>query len=233
MRRPLVAALLVATAACTPAPVAPPVVASAAPTAAPAVAAPSADVATAAPAVGASPLAEASAAPSPSPTADATPSAGPSGTPAPLGEANHGDTPFPSPPAGTKAVSLASATATAGAGQASAHGAIDGEIYTEWAARAGIGPTVWLAIDLGTARKVGKVDLLADSSADVECFYNVELSADGEEWRTVAAGKALGSNDAPTWGTATFTPETTRYVRIVPTSWGSSWVAVWEVRLRE
>lgn len=176
------------------------------------------------------PLTPASAAPTAAPSA--TPVPVPSGSPVPLGEAEHGDDPFPSPPPGA-AIDLDDAVATAGAGQVSAHGAIDGEIYTEWAARAGVGSATWLAIDLGKARKVSKVDLLADGSPEADVFFNVEVSADGATWRTVAAGKALASKDAPTWGTAAFSGETTRWVRVVPTSWGTSWVAVWEVRLRE
>ena len=230
MRRPLTAlALLVAVAACSPSPVAPPVTASPQPSQAPGGATPSA---TPSVAETAAPTASPTLPPSPAPSATASPSPSPSpsGTPGPLGEAAHGDTPFPSPPADSRRVDL---TRAVGAGQASAHGAIDGQLYTEWAARSGIGPSVWLAIDLGAERAVGKLDLLADASPEVDCFFNVELSDDGEAWRTVAAGKATGSNDVPVWGTATFPAETTRWVRVVPTSWGTSWVGIWEIRLRE
>jgi hypothetical protein len=123
--------------------------------------------------------------------------------------------------------------ATAGAGAATAIGAIDGRPYTEWNARGGVGPTTTLTIDLGTAKTLTKVDLLPDASPVVDCFFNVDVSADGKTWRTVGAGKGTGSKDTPAWGTATFDAETSRWVRIVPTSWGTSWVAVWEVRLRE
>lgn len=175
----------------------------------------------------------------PMPIATTSPSASPSVSPSAsaspaqirdLDEANHGDDPFPAAPAGN-AYDLRTATVTAGSGNVSAYGAIDGRQYTEWSARQGVADDVWLTIDLGTAKKVSRVDLLPDASPDVGCFFNVEVSQDGKTWQTVGSGKGTGSNAEPEWGSASFTAQTTRYVRIVPTSWGKSWVAVWEVRL--
>jgi hypothetical protein len=42
---------------------------------------------------------------------------------------------------------------------------------------------------------------------------------------------ATASNTAPKWGTASFATQQARYVRIVPTRWGTSWVAVWETHV--
>lgn len=170
--------------------------------------------------------------PSPGPSV-LMPSAAPTASPAQLkelSEANHGDEPFPPAPSGS-AYDLRNATITAGMGNVSAFGAIDGELYTEWSARDGVGDDTWLTIDLGAEKRVSRVDLLPDASPEAGTFFNVEVSKDGKAWTTVGSGKGSGSNETPSWGSASFPAQTTRYVRIVPTSWGRSWVAVWEVRL--
>lgn len=239
MRLLVATVLLTAVSACVAAP--PPVVVTPAPVASASTAPlPSAEPSappTASPTPTLAPLTAASDLPSadpalatPSPTP--TPSPSPSGTPAPLDEATHGDKAFPSPPSG-RVLSLSSAIASAGAGPTTAIGAIDGRLYTEWNARGGVGASTQLTLDLGASRRFSKVDLLPDASPAVDCFFNVEVSDDGQAWRTLAAGKGTGSNATPVWGTASFEPVSTRWLRVVPTSWGTSWVAVWELRLRE
>lgn len=182
-----------------------------------------------------SPVPTATPVPSPTPTPSPTPSISPTPQPSPsqlreLSEANHGETPFPSPPPGS-AYDLRTAAVRAGSGNETAFGAIDGKIYTTWSARAGVSDDVWLYVDLGSAKPVSRLDLLADASPDVMCYFNVDVSSDARAWRTVGSGSAYGSNEAPKWASVNFPAESIRYVRIKPTSWGPSWVAVWELRL--
>jgi hypothetical protein len=111
-------------------------------------------------------------------------------------------------------------------------GATDGKPYTEWAARAGIGQNTTLTIDLGAAKPVSKVELLGDASPTSEVSFDVDTSVDAVIWKTAARGVlATASNTAPKWGTASFPTQSARYVRIVPTRWGTSWVAVWETHI--
>lgn len=205
-------------AACA-APAAPPVV-PASPTPAPA-----ASVAVpASPTPTPSPSATVAPSPSPSPTPTASPSGG-------LDEAQHGTTPFPAAPV-AGAYELTTAKATAGAGTTTAVGAIDNRPYTQWAARRGTGQDTWLMVDLGEVRRVSRIALLPDASPKTEVSFDVEVSADKSSWKTVARSVlATGSNDTPKWGSASFTAESARYVRFIPTRWGTSWVAVWEVKI--
>lgn len=184
--------------------------------------------------------------PTPAPTATptaqptATPTPAPSGTPAQspspeqleeVPEAAYGPDAFPSPLVGGQ-MSLSGKTVAAGAGNATARGASDGNLYTQWAARQGVADNVWWAIDLGSVRTVSRLDLLADASPESTAYFTVEVSDDYEAWETVGSGKAYASNERPRWGTV-FLPTGTkaRYVRLVPTNWARSWVAVWEIRL--
>jgi hypothetical protein len=130
------------------------------------------------------------------------------------------------------AYELTTAKATAGAGSTTAIGAIDNRPYTQWAARRGTGQDTWLMIDLGEVRRVSRVALLPDASPKTEVSFDVEVSADKTSWKTVARSVlATGSNDTPRWGSASFAAESARYVRFIPTRWGTSWVAVWEVEI--
>jgi hypothetical protein len=221
---PFVAASLLALAACQPSPAPAP-----APTGTPTATATATATPTATP--------EPSPSPSSSPSATATPERSPSPTPfaspSPLFEAKHGDLPFPSPPGdAADRYSLAGARAYSKAGSDTAFGAIDGRPYTEWAPRHAPDTDVELMIDLGEAKSISRVDILPDASPDVNCFFNIDTSDDGDNWATQGTGQAAGSNRAPAWGTAQIPRQTKRYIRIKPTSWGSSWVAIWEVQLR-
>lgn len=191
----------------------------------------------------ASPTATPTATPTPPPTPSPSPSASASATatPSPMAsqlaqvpEAQHGASPFPSAPsASSQAYVLADATVQAGAGNATARGAIDGDLYTEWSARQGVGASTWITIDLGTTESLSRVDLLPDASPEAVCYFDVQTSTDGTSWSPVAKdAHGLGSNSAPTWASATFNTTRARYVRLQPTDWGArSWVAVWEIKL--
>jgi hypothetical protein len=91
---------------------------------------------------------------------------------------------------------------------------------------------VELVVDLGEAKSISRIDVLPDASPDVNCFFNIDTSDDGTTWETQGTGQAAGSNKAPAWGTATIPKQTRRYIRIKPTSWGSSWVGIWEIQVR-
>lgn len=198
-------------------------------------AAPSPNVSFAAPA--ASPaLSPAGASRPPSASPAASPGVTPSASPSPpqlveVPEANHGTQPFPAAPLVPGAYDMASLTVQASANDTVARGAIDGKPGTEWSARQGVEKAPGYVFDLGAAKVVGRLDVLPDASPDVKVFFNVELSDDGKQWRTVASGDAFGSNQRPAWGNASWSAEKARYVRFKPTSWGDSWVAVWEFRL--
>jgi hypothetical protein len=153
--------------------------------------------------------------------------------PSPISEAKHGDQPFPLPPGiAADRYSLPYVRAYSKRGNDTAFGAIDGRAYTEWAPRSAPGTDVELMLDLGDTVSIGHVDILPDASPDVSCFFNVDTSDDGDNWATQGTGKAEGSNSTPKWGTAEFPKVSARYVRIKPTSWGSSWVAIWELQVR-
>jgi hypothetical protein len=169
--------------------------------------------------------------PAPTETPTPTPTPTPRPSPSPISEAQHGTTPFPDAPAGD-VVSLANATATATYGNDTAFGAIDGRPYTEWSARRSRVEDMHLEIDLGAAAQFSKLDLLADASPPSTCTFTIETSDDGRTWSALATGSASGANSSPAWGTAEFKPVSARYLRVSPLNWGSSWVAIWELRLR-
>ncbi|GAA3138365.1 hypothetical protein GCM10017687_63800 [Streptomyces echinatus] len=93
--------------------------------------------------------------------------------------------------------------------------AVDGSRDTRWASEWNDGQ--WLRIDLGSTHRVGQVTL--DWERAYGKSYNVQLSADGSDWRTVWSTTAGdGGLD-----TVRFPGTPARYVRIAGTERGTKW----------
>ncbi len=173
--------------------------------------------------------------PSATPTVPPTPAPTPVPTPTPtptIPEAQRGTEPFPAAPAAGTVLPLSGIKVESFHGLDTAFGAIDGRLSTQWSARQGVGESVFLLLDLNRPETVAAVDLLADATPATECVFAVDASLDRTAWVTLGSGRALGSNLRPAWGTAQFQPIQTRYLRVRPSNWGRSWVAVWELQLR-
>ncbi|MGY5100299.1 galactose-binding domain-containing protein [Streptomyces sp. 900105245] len=93
--------------------------------------------------------------------------------------------------------------------------AVDGSRDTRWAS--GWSDGQWLRIDLGSTHLVGRVTL--DWERAYGKSYRVELSTDGENWRTAwSTTSGDGGLD-----TARFTGTPARYVRVTGTERGTQW----------
>ena len=64
---------------------------------------------------------------------------------------------------------------------------LDGDAASAWDTRRGQAPDQWLAVDLGAARLVSRVDLLAIDWLWVPGGVRVDVSLDGQRWDTVRA----------------------------------------------
>ena len=93
--------------------------------------------------------------------------------------------------------------------------AVDGARDTRWASE--WSDAQWLRLDLGATHLVGRVTL--DWERAYAKAYRVELSADGETWRT-AWSTTAGDGGLDT---ARFTPIPARYVRVQGLARGTDW----------
>ncbi|MFP5503093.1 MAG: discoidin domain-containing protein, partial [Candidatus Sericytochromatia bacterium] len=142
--------------------------------------------------VAVTPTPAATATPAPARTATPSPSASPTASPSPdqlteVPEASHGDEPFPSPLA-ENPIDLKGKTVAAGAGNATARGAIDGNLYTQWSARQEMADNVWWSIDLGSVRSISRIDLMPDANPEVRVLFDVEVSDDYKTWTSAGDG---------------------------------------------
>ncbi|ORT57194.1 discoidin domain-containing protein [Streptomyces sp. CB03238] len=93
--------------------------------------------------------------------------------------------------------------------------AVDGDRRTRWASDRR--DPQWLRIDLGTTRPVGRVTL--DWERAYGKAYRIEVSADGDEWRTVRSTTAGdGGLD-----TVRFSAVPARFVRVMGLERGTGW----------
>ena len=108
----------------------------------------------------------------------------------------------------------------------SALAAIDGQAGTRWESAHQADPQ-WLEVTLKEPRTIREITIDWETASARE--YDVQLSADGSEWTTVAA-VTDGAPDEER--TLTFDPVTARHIRIVgkkrATEWGYS---IWEIRV--
>ena len=100
--------------------------------------------------------------------------------------------------------------------------AIDGNLATRYSSDAYQASGMWFQVDLGSAQSFNQIEMNTPNSAgDYAVGYNVEVSTDGTNFTTVASGTGTSSPE-----TATFTPQTAQYIRVVltaasTTSWWS------------
>ncbi|MFI9247478.1 discoidin domain-containing protein [Streptomyces sp. NPDC053086] len=93
--------------------------------------------------------------------------------------------------------------------------AVDGTRDTRWAS--GWSDDQWLRIDLGSTHRVGRLTL--DWERAYAKSYSIQLSTDGENWRTAwATTTGDGGLD-----TARFAGTPARYVRVTCTERGTTW----------
>ncbi|MBN1420067.1 MAG: discoidin domain-containing protein [Planctomycetes bacterium] len=95
---------------------------------------------------------------------------------------------------------------------------IDGDLFTTWSG-AKEGPQ-WLALDLGSPRRVGAV--VASWWKAYAKAYRVQVSADGTDWKEAGRieGKRIWHGDADV---IRFAPVEARHVRILATERGADW----------
>lgn len=104
------------------------------------------------------------------------------------------------------------ATATASASEWSPwydfrpHRAVDGDLGTRWAS--GWSDAQWFRIDLGDQRRISRVALRWEAA--YAAAYRIEVSDDGQNWRTVATvDSGSGGLDV-----VSFAPTSTRHVKV-------------------
>ena len=86
--------------------------------------------------------------------------------------------------------------------------AIDGDLGTRWSSEYKDNQS--LTLDLGFLQTVGTVRIYWETAAGKD--YDLLLSADGENWKNVAAVK--GNSTANEWLTYEFEPQSARYVKM-------------------
>ncbi|AGZ44159.1 discoidin domain-containing protein [Actinoplanes friuliensis] len=108
-----------------------------------------------------------------------------------------------------------SATASSATAGNTAAKAVDGDSGTRWESAQGLDPQ-WLQVDLGSAQALGRVELDWERAAAKS--YSLQLSDDGQTWRTVysTTTSAGGKQSVPVSGTGRFvrmygTARTTQY----------------------
>ncbi|RYX80609.1 beta-glucosidase [bacterium] len=103
--------------------------------------------------------------------------------------------------------------------------AVDGDTSTRWAS--GFKDDQWLAVDLGTKQRIGRVHLAWEGAYALG--YRIEVSDDNQNWKTVYSTEQ-GKGDTED---INFAPVETRYVRIFTTKrateFGSS---LWSFEVR-
>ncbi|MBD3007306.1 MULTISPECIES: discoidin domain-containing protein [unclassified Streptomyces] len=85
--------------------------------------------------------------------------------------------------------------------------AVDGDDFTRWSSA--YSDDQWLSVDLGSQQRVGSVRL--DWEVAYGKDYDIQVSSDGTNWRTVAErrGRETAGSD-----TLTFPATTARHVRM-------------------
>ncbi len=119
------------------------------------------------------------------------------------------------------------ATASSSYSTATPDKAVDGNTSTLWNS-GGYAPR-WIYVDLGSARSITEVRVLAGTgSPSGTTYYNIDVSADATNWTTVTSA----SNASATTYTVSSVSANARYVRIYVTSHsGGSWIALREFQV--
>ncbi len=102
--------------------------------------------------------------------------------------------------------------------------AVDGKADTRWSSE--FSDDQWLQIDLGTPQKIEKITIVWEPAYAAE--YKLQASDDGKQWKDIVSVKdGKGGED-----TQTFTPVTTRYVRMLGIKRGTEWgFSIFEFRV--
>ncbi|MFP4056793.1 MAG: glycosyl hydrolase [Candidatus Brocadiia bacterium] len=108
-------------------------------------------------------------------------------------------------------------TCTASSREEHAGRATDGDVWTAWAADRKAEDPQWLAIDLGAPRSLGAALVVWGKAHGGK--WAVQVSDDGETWKTVAEGASRSCQPA----TVTFPPVETRHVRLLCIERGTNW----------
>jgi hypothetical protein len=102
--------------------------------------------------------------------------------------------------------------------------AVDGKGDTRWSSE--FRDPQWLAVDLGSMQTISRVELQWEGAFGKA--YSIQVSADGENWRTVhATTKGAGKSEV-----IRFAPTQARWVRIHGTQRGTPYgYSLWDVRV--
>jgi hypothetical protein len=102
--------------------------------------------------------------------------------------------------------------------------AVDGKGDTRWSSE--FRDPQWLAVDLGTPQTISRVELQWEGAFGKT--YSIQVSADGESWKTVhATTKGAGKSEV-----VRFAPTQARWVRIHGTQRGTPFgYSLWDVRV--
>lgn len=104
--------------------------------------------------------------------------------------------------------------------------AVDGNLSTRWESVHGVDPA-WLAIELEKPRLIKRVKIIWETASATG--YQVQLSEDGQKWKTVAAitdGKKAEEK------VVDFAPVEAKFIRIYGTKRTTQWgYSIWEVEL--
>lgn len=102
--------------------------------------------------------------------------------------------------------------------------AVDGKPNTRWSSE--FRDPQWLAVDLGTAQRISRVEL--EWEAAFGKAFSIEVSLDGENWKTVhATTRGTGKTE-----TIRFAPTQARWVRFHGTQRGTPYgYSLWELRV--
>jgi hypothetical protein len=107
----------------------------------------------------------------------------------------------------------ASSNTSSAAGDAPAN-AIDGNVNTRFSSGAAQAPGMWFQVNMGSTQSVNQIELNAGSSTtDYAAGYNVEVSANGSTFTSVATGTGTSSPQI-----ITFAAQNTQYIRVLLTA---------------
>ncbi len=105
-----------------------------------------------------------------------------------------------------------------------AKNAVDGKADTRWSSS--FNDDQWLQVDLGSPQKIEKITILWEPAYASE--YKLQASDDGKEWKDLVWVKDGKGGEE----THTFSPVTTRYVRMLGIKRGTEWgFSIFEFRV--
>ena len=131
--------------------------------------------------------------------------------------------------AGTELARTGWAASTNTSGDPAAN-AIDGDLTTRFSTGAAQAPGQDLVINMGSAQTFSELDMeVPNSAGDYARGFQVEVSADGTDWTSVATCTGTGSSEV-----VSFPAQTDQYVEVTLTqSVSPNWWSVDELYLRE